>query len=91
LPKAPRDRSDACVERALIDDFVEFIVQCGQILGTIQNPLLSIEVRVQPLLLQMVIRTRAELRAKRFEFNQRLELSLSSPTSIRSTVTPLAR
>jgi hypothetical protein len=74
LPKAPRDRCDACVVCALIDDFVEFIVQCRQIFGTIQNPLLSIEVHsFQPLLLQHGHTHRAELRAKRFEFSQRLE------------------
>ena len=50
LVKAPRDRWDAWVEPALIDDFMEFIVQCRQISGAIRNPLLSIEVRnFQPL------------------------------------------
>jgi hypothetical protein len=74
LPKAPRDRCDGCVVRAMIDDLVEFIVQCRQIFGTIQNPPLSIEVdNFQPLLLQHGHTHRPELRAKRFEFSQRLE------------------
>jgi hypothetical protein len=74
LPKAPCDRCDTCVVSALIDDVVEFIVQCRQIPGTVQNPLLSIEVhKFQPLLLQRGHTHRAELRAKRFEFSQRLE------------------
>jgi hypothetical protein len=88
LPNAPRDRCDACVMRAMIDDFVGFIVQSRHIFGAIRNPLLSIEVHnFQPLLLQHGHTHRAKLRARRFEFSQRSNMSLSSPTSIRATET----
>jgi hypothetical protein len=50
LPKAPRERWDACGVRALINDFVASIVLCRQVFSAIQS---SMKVHnFQPLVLQ---------------------------------------